>query len=173
MGNLDPWGPVVRSCVKRSSRVDFLEDGVQQFDWFDCSEVLQQGNEDAVARLRALFPCGLANSCDELVECLDTNDPVSSCQSYCETLDECGLAADDCVDRCDARFFRSRDTAHRTCVSEAVGCEAVSACEVPAQLDCARLCTRVEECGLVARSARRCDDGPSKNQRHHWSSLRV
>ena len=148
-GEPGPRGPGCNELCEARFTCGDLDAGVEQFDCVrECNQVLEDERDDEVQRLRALFPCGLSDSCESLDSCLELNDPVSSCQGYCARLDECGLAGENCVDTCDAQFFRSRNTAHRACIAEAADCDAMVACDNPAPLDCPRICARVEACGI-------------------------
>lgn len=156
-GQLGPNCPEL--CEARAICGDLPAGQNQQACLVQCSTAIQNGGEGA-DRQRALFPCGVAQTCDELFECLGDNSPASACEAHCAALDGCGLGDPACQATCDAEFFRARRIGYRDCVSDAGDdCEAVTACDLGEPIGCDLLCERYAVCNNPgANCLQDCDD---------------
>lgn len=157
-------GPVGPGCLELCEARDLCGDlpagQNRQGCLTECNDALVFGSEDARQRQQALFPCGIAQDCEALAECLGDNSPVAACEAHCATLAGCGLGAADCVATCNADFFRARAIGYRDCVSTAGDdCGAVAACSPGEPIGCVELCGRFEGCGeRDPNCLSRCDD---------------
>ncbi|MEZ4434902.1 MAG: hypothetical protein R3F65_21055 [bacterium] len=156
-----PVGPgCLELCEARDLCGDLPPGQNRQGCLTECNDALVFGSEDARRRQQALFPCGVAQDCAELAECMGDNSPVAACAAHCASLAACGAGADDCEARCNADFFRARQIGYRDCVSGAGDdCAAVTACSPGAPIGCVEQCGRYAACGdRDVNCLSRCDD---------------
>ncbi len=161
---VDPNQAACGSYCEARDVCELLDEGEGRADCsLGCTEVLTRA-EDEAERLAALLACGRADTCDDLSACLERSDPRRECEAHCQLLDGCGLAAEDCVDACDAVWVRDRQAAYRDCVRLArEDCDAVAACGPPRDVSCEEACTAVSECGAfpaesIPACSGACDD---------------
>lgn len=160
-GGGGPRGPgCAELCEARDICGDLPAGQNRQGCLTECNDAITFGSDDARQRQEALFPCGIAESCDALALCLGDNSPVAACEAHCTALVGCGLAGDDCEETCNAEFFRARRIGYRDCVSAAGDdCAAIGACELGEPIGCIERCDRLNECGLDDQNCLSlCDD---------------
>lgn len=147
-GGGGPVGPGCAELCQAQSVCEQLPAGQDQLGCIQaCSAALQGRDQDAAQRQRTLLACGIAQSCDELAECVEVNSPLRACEAHCMALDSCGLGAEGCVEACDADFFRARQSAFRECIAAADDCEAMALCDIGQPIGCAERCARLSACG--------------------------
>lgn len=154
-------GPGCAELCEARGVCGMLPDGQEQLECLqECSQAIQGRDGESAQRQRALFPCGIARTCDELSECLVDNSPVSACAAHCAALDGCGLADADCAERCDTLYFRARQGAFRTCVDDAGDdCDAMALCDPGLPMGCAERCERQALCRIAPLDCEAlCDD---------------
>ncbi|MCK6573116.1 hypothetical protein L6V77_18705 [Myxococcota bacterium] len=124
------------------------------------------------ARVSALYPCALENTCEGFDACVAARSPEGQCAALCADLAACGLADDEAACRadCDTSFGSAARQAWRDCVAAADGvCDAVAACESPVVAYCAEVCGAVNACNgasnpiASAECVAACEDAAARD----------